>query len=185
MTKGGNEFRAAGYAGPVCGVIYGSADTVTNGMPLGTIDTGCLDLESNGTFGYCTIFNTHTPQRGGSAVRMPALALAVGGKTWALCREAAPATPPMMLPHVAEWLPADIGPGQPAWAVHATGVPGWAKSRGIGVCDIPQAACSVTTRPCCAGPVRCAPGGDPRWLVGLPEHWSRAEMANCGATACA
>ena len=120
----------------MCGVIYRSADTVTNGMPLGTIDTGCIDLESNGTFGFSTIFNTHTPQRGGSAVRMPVLALAVGGKTWALCREGT--TQSMWLPHVAEWLPADLGVGQPAWAVSATGVPGWAKSVGISVCDIPK-----------------------------------------------
>ena len=107
-------------------------------MPLGTIDTGCIDLENNGTFGFSTIFNTHTPQRGGSAVRMPALALSVGGKTWALCREATTTTDPLLLPHVAEWLPADLGAGQPAWAVNATGVPGWAKSVGISVCDIPQ-----------------------------------------------
>jgi uncharacterized protein (DUF608 family) len=131
------EFSAEGYSEPVCGVIYRSADTVTNGMPLGTIDTGCLDLESNGTFGFSTIFNTHTPQRGGSRVRTPALALSVGGKTWALCRSTASAPETIPLAHVAEWLPADLGLGQPAWAVHATGVPGWAKSIGCKVCDIP------------------------------------------------
>ena len=38
------------------GVIYRSADTVTSGVPLGTIDTGCIDLESNGTLGFSTVF---------------------------------------------------------------------------------------------------------------------------------
>lgn len=137
VTHGWHDFRAAGYADPVCGRIYRSADTVTNGMPLGTIDTGCIDLESDGTFGFSTIFNTHTPLRGGSALRVPALALAVGGKTWALCRAARGAAELVLLPHVTEWLPADLNARQPAWAVNAAGVPGWAKSVGISVYDMP------------------------------------------------
>ncbi|MBI2842646.1 MAG: hypothetical protein HYX78_04535 [Armatimonadetes bacterium] len=58
-------------------------DKVTNGMALGGIDTGCIDLETNGLLGYCTIFNTHVPRRG--PINLPILGLSVGGKTWVLC----------------------------------------------------------------------------------------------------
>ena len=78
------RFSAEGFGDePACGVIYRKDDSVTCGMPLGGIDTGCLDLETNGTFGYCTIFNTHIPRRG--PLNAPLLGLSVGGKTWVLC----------------------------------------------------------------------------------------------------
>lgn len=77
------HFRAAGYAEPACGVIYRLDGTVTNGMALGGIDTGCIDLETSGLWGYCTIFNTHVPRRG--PLNLPVLGLSVGGKTWVLC----------------------------------------------------------------------------------------------------
>jgi len=76
-------FPAAGFSHPACGVIYRLKDKVTNGMALGGIDTGCLDLETSGLLGYCTIFNTHVPRRG--PLNVPILGLSVGGKTWALC----------------------------------------------------------------------------------------------------
>jgi len=76
-------FPAAGFSHPVCGVIYRLKDKVTNGLALGGIDTGCLDLETSGLLGYCTIFNTHVPRRG--PLNVPILGLSVGGKTWALC----------------------------------------------------------------------------------------------------
>ena len=71
------QFCAAGYSEPVCGVVYRLKDPVTNGMALGGVDTGCLDLETNGTFGYSTIFNSIVP-RGGAPLRTPLLALSVG-----------------------------------------------------------------------------------------------------------
>ncbi len=78
------RFPAAGFAhGPACGVIYRKNDMVTNGMPLGGIDTGCLDLETSGMLGYMTIFNTHVPRRG--PLNVPCLGLSVGGQTWVLC----------------------------------------------------------------------------------------------------
>ncbi|MFZ1932179.1 MAG: GH116 family glycosyl hydrolase [Thermoguttaceae bacterium] len=78
------RFSAEGFGDePACGVIYRKDDSVTCGMPLGGIDTGCLDLETNGTLGYCTIFNTHIPRRG--PLNAPLLGLSVGGKTWVLC----------------------------------------------------------------------------------------------------
>ena len=77
------HFRAAGYSEPVCGVIYRLEDIVTNGMALGGVDTGCIDLETSGLWGYCTIFNTHVPRRG--PLNLPVLGLSVGGTTWVLC----------------------------------------------------------------------------------------------------
>ena len=78
-------FKAEGFSEPVCGVIYRIGDVVTNGMALGGIDTGCIDLETSGLLGYCTIFNTHVPRRG--PINLPILGLSVGGKTWVLCNK--------------------------------------------------------------------------------------------------
>ena len=50
-------FEAAGYSQPVTGVIYRGEPRPTCGMPLGGLDTGCIDIEPNGMFGYNTIFN--------------------------------------------------------------------------------------------------------------------------------
>ena len=77
------HFDAEGYSEPACGVVYRLEDTLTNGMALGGIDTGCIDLETSGLLGYCTIFNTHVPRRG--PVNLPILGLNVEGETWVLC----------------------------------------------------------------------------------------------------
>jgi hypothetical protein len=131
--RGWVQFQAAGYSEPVCGVVYRLKDSVTNGMALGGVDTGCLDLETNGTFGYSTIFNSIVP-RGGATLRTPVLALSIGGKTWAA---GGPLSKPT-LAHVPAWLDWELGP-QPAWANTASAipVPGWAKSVGKGKYDIP------------------------------------------------
>lgn len=77
------HFRARGFSEPVCGVVYRLNDTVTNGMALGGIDTGCVDLETSGLLGYCTIFNTHVPRRG--PINLPILGVNAGDATWVLC----------------------------------------------------------------------------------------------------
>ncbi|MCG3198262.1 MAG: hypothetical protein GHCLOJNM_02757 [bacterium] len=77
------QFEAAGFSKPVCGVIYNQDDPVTNGLALGGIDTGCLDLETSGLLGYCTIFNSHVPRRG--PMNLPFLGVSVGETTWVLC----------------------------------------------------------------------------------------------------
>lgn len=77
------HFNAAGFTEPVCGVVYRLEDTVTNGMALGAIDTGCIDLETSGLLGYCTIFNSHVPRRG--PINMPILGISVGDTVWVLC----------------------------------------------------------------------------------------------------
>ncbi len=77
------HFAADGFSEPVCGVVYRLNDTVTNGMALGGIDTGCLDFETSGLLGYCTIFNSHIPRRG--PINLPVLGISVGDTTWVLC----------------------------------------------------------------------------------------------------
>ena len=77
------QFRALGFRKLACGVIYRLGDRVTNGVALGGIDTGCLDLETSGLLGYMTIFNTHVPRRG--PLNLPLLGLSVGRKTCVLC----------------------------------------------------------------------------------------------------
>ena len=58
------EFAAEGFRGDVSGIIYGPEAPPTNGMPLGGIDTGCLDIEASGNLGYMNIFNSYWPKRG-------------------------------------------------------------------------------------------------------------------------
>jgi len=79
------HFEAEGFDKPVAGVIYRFAQPATNGLALGGIDVGCIDLETNGLFGYCTIFNSHVPRRG--PLNLPFLGLSVGGKSWVLSNE--------------------------------------------------------------------------------------------------
>jgi hypothetical protein len=55
-TSDWGRFEAQGFAQPVCGVAYRLGDTVANGMSLGGIDTGCIELETAGLLGCCTIF---------------------------------------------------------------------------------------------------------------------------------
>ncbi|MGD2159466.1 MAG: hypothetical protein PVG32_21495, partial [Anaerolineales bacterium] len=51
------KFEAQGYSKPVTGVIYRGDPRPTCGVPLGGLDTGCIDIEPNGMLGYSTIFN--------------------------------------------------------------------------------------------------------------------------------
>lgn len=74
------QFRADGFSKPVSGVIHRRGCSATCGMPLGGIDTGCLDLEDNGTFGYSSIFNSHCPRRG--PMNTPFLGISIGYQTW-------------------------------------------------------------------------------------------------------
>jgi uncharacterized protein (DUF608 family) len=141
------QFRAVGFSGPVAAVIYRLNDAVTNGLALGGVDTGCLDFETSGLLGYCTIFNSHVPRRG--PINLPLLGLAVGDKTWALCH------PPgggrigelQELVHVPAWLPGDLGAEQRAWKSSTGEVPGWFKSLGQSQYDLPtgRIACHTPT----------------------------------------
>jgi uncharacterized protein (DUF608 family) len=77
------QFQAEGFDAPVCGVIYRRQQPTTNGMPLGSIDTGCIDLETSGLWGYSTLFNTQVPRMG--PLNLPFLGINVEGQTWVLC----------------------------------------------------------------------------------------------------
>ena len=76
------EFSAEGFSKPVAGVIHRRTSRSVCGMPLGGVGTGCMDLETAGTFGYSTIFNSHVPRRG--PLNMPFLGISVAGKTCVL-----------------------------------------------------------------------------------------------------
>jgi uncharacterized protein (DUF608 family) len=84
-------FTAAGYTHPVTGVIYRGEPRPTCGLPLGGIDTGCLDIESNGMLGYSTLFNHLIQPR--ALLNVPFLGLHCkdgdnAGKTWVLVSDA-------------------------------------------------------------------------------------------------
>lgn len=81
-TREWTTYEAAGYQTPVAGMVFTPEHAPTNGMPLGGIDTGCIDLEADGTLGLCTIFNSHVPRRG--PLGEPFLGLSVDNRTWIL-----------------------------------------------------------------------------------------------------
>ena len=76
------EFPAEGFSAPVTGVIHRRSYRALCGVPLGGLDTGCLDLDTGGLFGLCSIFNSHVARRG--ALNLPFPGLSVGGQTWVL-----------------------------------------------------------------------------------------------------
>lgn len=80
------EFESEGYSALVSGVICRASSKPVCGMPLGGIDTGCVDLEANGTFGYCTVFNSHVPRRG--PMNMPFLGISLDSPHFNLGRYA-------------------------------------------------------------------------------------------------
>ncbi len=73
------QFEAAGYTKPVTGVIYRGEPRPTCGMPLGGLDTGCVDVEPNGMLGYSTVFNHLIRPR--LLLNLPFAGLFSGGKT--------------------------------------------------------------------------------------------------------
>ena len=77
-----HTFSASGYTHPVSGAIYRGEPRPTCGMPLGGIDTGCIDIEPNGMFGYSTQFNHLADPR--LLLNVPFLGLNVGGQTCVL-----------------------------------------------------------------------------------------------------
>ena len=76
------QFEASGFTEPVCGVIFRKDKAPECGVPLGSIGTGCIDLDTDGTLGYCSIFGSFVPPRG--QLRLPFLALRVSKQTWVL-----------------------------------------------------------------------------------------------------
>ena len=103
------EFKADGFEKPVSGIIYRGSQAMRDGMPLGGIDTGCIDLEQTGLLGLSTIFNSHVPRRG--PMSLPFLGLNTGGQTWMLC-----------IPHFEtwnRWISKYPPPAEPAYPVKA------------------------------------------------------------------
>lgn len=82
------HFEAHGYSRPVCGVVYRLNDQVPHGMPLGGLATGCIDLDTDGTFGFCTLFNSGVPTRG--PLQYGFLGISSEGRAWILSSRALP-----------------------------------------------------------------------------------------------
>ena len=79
------RFDAEGFSQPACGVVYRKENEVAHGMPLGGIGTGFLDVDTDGTWGMSTLFNSGVPVRG--PLRLPFLGINVDGRTWVLTRK--------------------------------------------------------------------------------------------------
>src|SRR5271170_73485 len=87
------EFQASGYSNPVTGIIYRNRPGWTyfafeerprpvSGVPVGSIDTGGVYLEGDGTFGYISIFNNYVPP--GGPLNTPFLGIGIRGQTHVL-----------------------------------------------------------------------------------------------------
>lgn len=79
-------FRAEGFNQEVAGVIYRAAQAEC-GMPLGGIATGHVHLDTDGTLGWCTFFDSVIPPRdlGG----LPLIGIAVADRAWILSTKSA------------------------------------------------------------------------------------------------
>lgn len=75
-------FQAQAYPHPVSGVIYRGEPRPTCGVPLGGLDTGCIDLEPDGMLGYSTLFNHLVNPR--LLLNVPFLGLYCAGQAWVL-----------------------------------------------------------------------------------------------------
>ena len=76
--KSYQAFRAKDFDEQVCGFIHReTVNPAVCGVPLGGVDTGCIDLETSGMWGYNTIFNSLIPR--GGPLNAPALGLSVDG----------------------------------------------------------------------------------------------------------
>lgn len=85
-------FRASGYDTPVVGTIWTEKRPAVNGMPLGGPDTGCIDLDTNGLWGYVTAFNSLAPRRG--PLNVPALGFTVGRTAYVCSSQGMPGVAP-------------------------------------------------------------------------------------------
>jgi len=85
-----NEFSAEGFSAPVAGVMYRAGQS-SCGIPLGGVGTGCVDLDTDGTLGRCSIFNSFVPHR---VLAAPFLALSAGAQVWGLTTRPLPGVAP-------------------------------------------------------------------------------------------
>ncbi len=76
------QFEAEEFSKPAAAVVYRRADEVPHGMPLGGVATGAIDIDTDGTFGYCNLFNSGVPTRG--PLQYGFLGLSTGGRAWIL-----------------------------------------------------------------------------------------------------
>lgn len=76
-----------GFTEPVSGVVFRgeSFERPTCGMPLGGLDTGCVDLEANGMLGFSTIFNELVHPR--HMINMPFLGVSLAGSSTLLASD--------------------------------------------------------------------------------------------------
>jgi len=71
-----------GYALPVTGFFHSNENPADNGMAFGGIGTGCMDIESDGTIGFMSVFNSLSPRRG--PVNMPMFGVSAGTESYLL-----------------------------------------------------------------------------------------------------
>ncbi len=103
-----SEFAARGYTQPVTGIIYRGRPRPTCGMPLGGLDTGCIDVETNGMLGYMTIFNQLVNPR--RIANVPFLAVAMNGDSCILATDGKGKRERPLFGETGLWPPFDYSP---------------------------------------------------------------------------
>jgi uncharacterized protein (DUF608 family) len=89
MERGGppwQRFWAEGLSSDVTGCVFEGEMAARRGMPLGGVGTGCVDLETDGTLGNCTVFGSLSPRR---VIGQSFLGISVGDETRLLSTVAA------------------------------------------------------------------------------------------------
>jgi len=77
-----STFDLEGYSTPVTGFFHTKANPIDNGMAFGGIDTGCIDIENDGTIGFVSVFNSLAPRRG--PVNLPMFGISCGPESFLL-----------------------------------------------------------------------------------------------------
>ena len=88
LESGWVQFDAEGFKHPVVGVVHRDG-RATQGLPLGTIGTGYINLDATGSLGRYTIFNRTLPKQ---EMNLPFLGLAIEGETYVLSLKQIPGT---------------------------------------------------------------------------------------------
>ena len=83
-TSEWQTFKAAGLREDACGIVF-PAGEASCGIPLGGVGTGCMDLDTDGTFGRASIFNSFVPPR---VLGVPFLYVSSGGELHCLSTQA-------------------------------------------------------------------------------------------------
>ncbi|MBI4586468.1 MAG: hypothetical protein HY717_20855 [Planctomycetes bacterium] len=88
------QFQSPGFKGPAAGMIFDAAHPACCGVALGALGTGALDIQTDGVFGFGSMFPAPTRQipflqgtKRNPQLLRPFLGISMGGQTWLLATQ--------------------------------------------------------------------------------------------------